>query len=89
MLLQVIDSEERVLEFASRILTSAERNYSVTERESLAAVWAIKKFRLYVEGYEFKVVTDQSSLKCLCNLHNPTGRLVRWALELQEYRFTV
>ena len=89
VLLQEIDGEERVLEFASRILTSAERNYSVTERECLAVVWAIKKFRPYVEGYEFKVVTDHSSLKWLCNRHNPTGQLGRWTLELQEYRFTI
>ena len=89
VLFQIIDGAERVLEFASRILTSAERNYSVTERECLAVVWAIKKFRAYVEGYEFKVITDHSSLKWLCNLHNPTGLLARWALELQGYRFIV
>ena len=60
VLFQVIDGQERVLEFASRALTRAERNYSVTERECLAVLWAIRKFRAYVEGYNFLVVTDQA-----------------------------
>ena len=61
-----IDGEERVLKFASRTLTSAQRNYSVTEIECLTVVWSIKKFKPSVQGYEFKVVTDNSSLKWLC-----------------------
>ena len=89
VLTQTIDGEERVLCFASRTMTAAERNYSVTERECLAVLWAIRKFRAYVEGYHFKVITDHSSLKWLCNLHNPTGRLARWALEMQAYDYDV
>ena len=89
VLTQTIDGEERVLCFASRMLTAAERNYSVTERECLAVLWAIRKFHAYVEGYHFKVITDHSSLKWLCNLHNPTGRLARWALEMQAYDYDV
>ena len=85
VLIQTIDGVERVLYFARRTMTPAERNYSVTERECLAVLWAIPKFRSYVEGYHFTVITDHSSLKWLCNLHNPTGRLARWALELQAY----
>ena len=42
-----------------------------------------------MEGYHFTVITDHSSLKWLCNLHNPTGRLARWALELQAYDFEI
>ena len=55
-------------------MTPAERNYSVTEREYLAVLWAIRKFWPYMEGYHFTIITDHSSLKWLCNLHNPTGR---------------
>ena len=89
VLLQKVDGQERLIEFASRVLTSAKRNYSFTERECLAVVWAIQKFRPYIEGYEFKVVTDHSSMRWLCHLENPTSRLARWALELQGHTFTV
>ena len=89
VLTQTVDGVERILGFASRTMTPAERNYSVTERECLAVLWAIRKFRPYVEGYHFTVITDHSSLKWLGNLHNPTGRLARWTLELQAYDFEI
>ena len=89
VLLQEVEGLERILEFASRVLTSAERNYSVTERVCLAVVWAIGKFRPYIDGYEFKVVTDHSSLRWLYQMKNPTSRLARWALELQGHKFTI
>ena len=63
VLYQMIDDDERVLEFASRTLCAAERNYRVTERECLAILWAIKMFRPYIEAYDFKVITDHSSVK--------------------------
>lgn len=56
------NNEERPIAFMSKKLNSAQRNYSVTERECLAAIEAIKRFRCYLELQEFEVITDHSSL---------------------------
>lgn len=90
VLTQTVDGEEKVVSFASRTLTDAEKGWTVTERECLAVIWAIRKFRCYLEGYSFTVVTDHSSLQWLRNLKETTGgRLTRWALEVQSYDFDV
>lgn len=83
------EDEQHPIEYASRLLLPAERNYSTTEREALAVVWAVQKFRGYIEGSEVSILTDHQPLKWLFSLKSPTGRLARWSLLLQSYNFTI
>lgn len=87
VLTQGSDKDERVIAYMSMKLTAAQKKYSTTERECLAVLEAILKFRNYVEGTKFRVITDHASLLWLRNLKDPTSRLARWALKLQQYDF--
>lgn len=89
ILAQKFDDGDRPIAYASRALTKHEKKYFASEVECLCVLSAIKKFRPYIEGVYFTVITDHSALRWLHNLKDPTGRLGRWALELQSYDFEV
>lgn len=87
VLTQNIDDNERVIAFYSSKLNKAQTNYTATEKECLAVILAIERFRPYIDGIHFTVITDHSSLLWLQTMKEPTSRLARWALRLQAYDF--
>jgi hypothetical protein len=58
---------DHLLAFSSRNLSTAKINYTTTEREGLAMVYALHKFRHYLLGGHFNMFTDHSALKYLVN----------------------
>ena len=87
-LVQNIDGRESVVSWICRKLSLAELNYTTTEKEFLAVVWAIKRFKVYLFN-NFIVKTDHSALKWLLKQKEPEGRLARWIMALQEYKYQV
>jgi hypothetical protein len=65
------------LAFASRKLSTTKINYTTTEREGLAMVYALQKFRHYLLGGHFKMFTDHSALKYLVKKLVLRGRICR------------
>ncbi|KAM1476364.1 hypothetical protein TB2_037353 [Malus domestica] len=79
------DRRPHVIYYASRTLNDAQLNYSTTEKELLAVVFALDKFRSYLIGTKVIVFTDYAALKYLLTKKEAKPRLIRWILLLQEF----
>ncbi|CAN6695191.1 unnamed protein product [Malus baccata var. baccata] len=79
------DKQPHVLYYASRTLNDAQLNYSTTEKELLAVVFALDKFRSYLLGTKVIIYTDHAALKYLLTKKEAKPRLIRWMLLLQEF----
>ena len=71
--------------YASQRLSTAEKNYSTTEREALGMIYSINKFQHYLLGRKFTFHVDHLALLYLVNKQALTGRLAWWMLLLQEF----
>ncbi|RVW23638.1 Transposon Tf2-8 polyprotein [Vitis vinifera] len=79
------DGKPYVIYYASKTLNEAQRNYTTTEKELLAVVFTLDKFRAYLVGSFIIVFTDHSALKYLLTKQDEKARLIRWILLLQEF----
>ncbi|CAB0016071.1 unnamed protein product [Nesidiocoris tenuis] len=89
VLTQRFHDGEKVIAYASRKLTGLERAYTATELECLAVLFAVERFRPYLEGCRFTVITDHHALKWLKEIKDPNPRLTRWALKLQAHDYDI
>nr|GEY47397.1 reverse transcriptase domain-containing protein [Tanacetum cinerariifolium] len=83
------DKHFRPIHYANKTMTEAESNYTTTEKEMLAVVYAFEKFRSYLIMNKSIVYTDHSALKYLFAKKDSKARLLRWVLPLQEFTFKV
>ena len=79
---------ERVVSYASKVLSARERKYSATEKEAYAIIFGVRHFRVYLLGRPFRIVTDHSALRWMHTME-PKGRVARWLMDLQEFQFIV
>lgn len=94
VLVQRYRGSPRIICFASKGLTAAERVYPQTQREALAVVWAVEKFYLYLFGLRFTIFTDHKTLEFIYGNKHVEGkralsRAEGWALRLQPFDFEV
>ena len=82
---QRIDKHPHVVYYASKTLNDAQMNYSTTEKELLAVVFSLEKFRSYILGSKVVIYTDHAALKYLFAKKDAKARLIRWILLLQEF----
>jgi hypothetical protein len=80
---------EQVVQYLSRKMADAETRYTTSEQECLAIIFALRKLRHYLLGRKFTLYTDHEALKYLLATPNLKGKLARWYIEINEFRFDV
>ena len=85
--LQQFPEGRKPIDYTFRMLKDQERKFSANELEALVVLFAVEKFRMYVEHVEFDLETDNQTMSwCLARTHK-VGRLARWAVHLSTFKF--
>ena len=85
VLAQRLDKKPTAICYASKTLNEAQINYTTTEKELLAVVYTLEKFRPYILGSKIIIYTDHAALKYLLSKKEAKPRLIRWVLLLQKF----
>jgi hypothetical protein len=83
------NSDMRPVAYTSRPLNKAELNYPTIQKELLAIVWSVKYFRPYLYGRTFTIMTDHKPLLYLFGMKDPSSRLLKFRLTLEEFDFKI
>ena len=86
---QRINKKSHVIYYVSKTLNTAQCNYTTTEKELLAIVFGLDKFRSYLLGSKVLVYSDHAALKNLLAKKESKPRLIRWILLLQEFDLNI
>jgi hypothetical protein len=70
--------------YASRALSPSEKNYGITELETLAVVWGLSHFKVYLYGQTVKVITDHMAVKSVLLNPHASGKHARWWVKVFE-----
>ncbi len=85
LLCQIQNGVERVIAYASRLMNPSEQNFTTSEKECLALIFALEKWREYCYGRKIIAYTDHLALLSLVKTKNSKNlRLARWILSIQE-----
>ena len=80
---------EKVIAYASRTMTKAEKKYETTRKELLAVVYGLKQFRQYLYGRHFVIRTDHVALSWLRRTPEPMPQLARWLTFIEQFDYEV
>jgi len=85
------DGKEHPIVYDSKTLNKSEMNYNTTHLEALAVIWALRKFRHYLHGRKFKIITDHNALVWILNSDKSTTstKFIKWRMYLQEFDYEV
>lgn len=89
ILMQKVDGQFKPIGYFSRQLTVTESRWHSYELETLAVVETLRRYRVYLLGLQFVVVTDCSAIKNAAEKRDLIPKIARWWLQLQEFSFTV
>ena len=82
---QRVDKLPHVIYYASRTVNDVQLNYTTTEKELLAVIFALDKFRSYLLRSKVIIYSDHAALKYLFSKKDAKSRLIQWILPLQEF----
>ena len=86
----VLKQKGKPVAYASRLLKGPERNYGITEREALAMIWAMERFRYFLLGRKFVVKTDHKALEEIRRKKEfGSKRIQRWLERIDEFDFEI